>query len=395
MTSQIPHILLAPNEATLCDNKGNNISAFTYRNRIINGNFDFWQRGTSGTGYVADRWFAQGNVERVAFSIGQPDVPFNPTFYLKTTGSYIEQRIENVALSNLDNYIEPIPRVKSKRHTNIAHLSNSAFTLSFWSKSSSIIEIDMLQEFGNELVVTRVGNDTHQSISSNDWTLNVFTLKFPAITGKAIGENSYYGIRINCSGEWSIAQVQLEPGIINTPFEQRPIGLEAALCQRYFEIVKVKLKLIEICHPNNLFVSFKEIKAKIPIVTLTDLTSDLPATYEQTITLADSTEANTLVEISSIRTPNQQGHLIHQYEIQPASTGQIASFTVYQYKLQETTPPTFPVNVSPYEYLIPIQKANQTFAIIETPMSLVLSESNLDHPDTVTISFSLLVDAEL
>jgi hypothetical protein len=36
------------------------------------------------------------------------------------------------------------------------------------------------------------------------------------------------------SGTFDIAQVQIEPGPVATPFEQRPIGTELALCQRYF-----------------------------------------------------------------------------------------------------------------------------------------------------------------
>ena len=37
------------------------------------------------------------------------------------------------------------------------------------------------------------------------------------------------------SGTFDIAQVQLEEGSVATPFENRPIGLELSLCQRYYE----------------------------------------------------------------------------------------------------------------------------------------------------------------
>ena len=39
------------------------------------------------------------------------------------------------------------------------------------------------------------------------------------------------------SGTFDIAQVQLEQGSLATPFEHRPIGMELALCQRYYQIM--------------------------------------------------------------------------------------------------------------------------------------------------------------
>jgi hypothetical protein len=39
------------------------------------------------------------------------------------------------------------------------------------------------------------------------------------------------------SGTWNIGNWQLEFGSVATPFEQRPIGMELALCQRYFQLL--------------------------------------------------------------------------------------------------------------------------------------------------------------
>jgi hypothetical protein len=61
------------------------------RNKIINGNFDVWQRGTSfsALGYGADRWrsYYTGGTTTVysqqSFTLGQTDVPDNPEFYAR------------------------------------------------------------------------------------------------------------------------------------------------------------------------------------------------------------------------------------------------------------------------------------------------------------------------
>jgi hypothetical protein len=57
--------------------------------------------------------------------------------------------------------------------------------------------------------------------------------------GKTIGSNSYLALWIgNNSFETftlDVWGVQVEKGTIATPFEQRPIGTELALCQRYYQ----------------------------------------------------------------------------------------------------------------------------------------------------------------
>jgi hypothetical protein len=40
---------------------------------------------------------------------------------------------------------------------------------------------------------------------------------------------------MGASEKFAVAQVQLEPGTVATPFEFRPYGTELALCQRYYE----------------------------------------------------------------------------------------------------------------------------------------------------------------
>ena len=43
-----------------------------------------------------------------------------------------------------------------------------------------------------------------------------------------------FSVGAQTSGTWTIGDAQLEPGSVATPFERRPIGMERALCQRYF-----------------------------------------------------------------------------------------------------------------------------------------------------------------
>ena len=230
-----------------------NGSSLCFRNKIINGNFDIWQRGTSlgsgtGTRFLADRFSTNSigssySTSRQSFTLGQTDVPNEPNYFLRNIVS---------SSSGSSNYCANAYRVES-----VTTLASETATLSFYAKadSSKSISIEFIQEFGTggspSSQVTGIGVQKLNLTSS--WQKFTVTANIPSIAGKIIGtdNNNFLGIvfwfdadsvynsRTNSlgqqSGTFDIAQVQLEEGSVATPFELRPIGTELALCQRYYE----------------------------------------------------------------------------------------------------------------------------------------------------------------
>ena len=221
-----------------------------FRNRIINGNFDFWQRGTSFTsiGYGADRWghFPIGTthtVTRQPFTLGQTAVPGEPTYFCRTVV---------ITSSGAGNYA-----VLAQRIEDVRTFAGQQVTVSFWAKvdATKNIAVELFQQFGTggspSAEVTAIGT-TKVSIGTS-WQKVTVTATVPSISGKTFGTDGNDCLVLNIwfdagsdfnsrtdslgqqSGTFDIAQVQIEPGPVATPFEQRPIGTELALCQRYFE----------------------------------------------------------------------------------------------------------------------------------------------------------------
>ena len=225
-----------------------------FRNRIINGNFDFWQRGTSFTGseHGADRWFS-GRVgtthtaTRQAFTLGQTDVPGGPTYYHRTVVS---------SVAGASNYA-----LLSQKIEDLRTFAGQQVTISFWAKvdATKNIAVELEQFFGAggspSANVTAIGT-TKVSIGTS-WQKLTVTATVPSISGKTLGTNGDNSLGLNIwfdagssfnartdslgqqSGTFDIAKVQVEPGPVATPFEQRPIGTELSLCQRYFHISRV------------------------------------------------------------------------------------------------------------------------------------------------------------
>ena len=216
--------------------------AFSFRNKLINGNFDIWQRGVTFTApahlsMTADRWqFLKftGNASSVArqpFTIGQTDVPNSPEFYLRTTVTTpgdicIGQRIEGVET-----------------------LAGKTATYSFWIRAQNnttlnqVLFEQMFGTGGGGSPVVNFNGSANAPVTTS-WTRITGTVNVPNINSKTKGANpdDYLALRIDIdetyTGWFDIAQFQLEEGPIATPFEQRPVGTEIALCQRYYEVVR-------------------------------------------------------------------------------------------------------------------------------------------------------------
>lgn len=223
-----------------------------FKNKIINGNFDFWQRGTSltasaATRYLADRWVTTSlgttNAPSLqTFTLGQTDVPNNPTQWQRTVVASVASAANYCALQQR---IEFVPT-----------LSGQQVTVSFWAKAdatrSIAVSFDQVFGSGGSPSASVLGTGAKYAVTTS-WQKITFTTTIPSVSGKTIGSNADSGLYLNIwfdagsdynartgtlgqqSGTFDIAQVQLEQGPIATTFEQRPAQTELALCQRYYE----------------------------------------------------------------------------------------------------------------------------------------------------------------
>lgn len=222
-----------------------------FRNAIINGNFDVWQRGTSqvAIGYgSADRWVNAFSgtsclMSRQSFPLGQTDVPGEPRFFNRMA-------VTSVAGSNF--YCILMQRIEGVRT-----FAGQTLTISFYARASASrsISIELEQAFGTGGTPSASvqGNGATKFSLGTSWQLISLTVTLPSIAGKTIGTNNddYLGFYIwldagssfasrtaglgQQSGMIDIARVQVEPGGFRTPFELRPQATELELCQRYYE----------------------------------------------------------------------------------------------------------------------------------------------------------------
>jgi hypothetical protein len=216
------------------------------RNIIINGNFDVWQRGTSGsTGYVADRWrtltaSSTTAVSQQSFTLGQTDVPNEPEYF---------HRVVVTSAAGASSYA-----VLQQRIEFVRTFAGQTATISFWAKADAAkdIAVEFSQDFGSGGSAGVFGAHVTTCSLTTGWQKFTATADIPSISGKTIGTGqsslditfwfdagSDHNSRSNSlgqqSGTFDIAQVQLEAGETATPFEHRSYGEELALCQRYYE----------------------------------------------------------------------------------------------------------------------------------------------------------------
>lgn len=245
-------IKVTSTKATL---NGSDIATVTtgYRNQIINGNFDIWQRGTSltaaaGSRYLADRWHivSAGTTiapSRQAFSLGQTDVPGNPKYY---------HRIVTSSSAGANNYAQI-----AYNEEDATKFSGSDSVISFYMKADSAkpVSIEVQQYFGtggspSSTVYTYPA--TRKVTLSSSWVRYEFPISLPSVSGKTLGSNgdgylraiiwfdagSTFNARTDTlgqqSGTFDIACVQWEEGTTATSFEFRSPAIELPMCYRYY-----------------------------------------------------------------------------------------------------------------------------------------------------------------
>jgi hypothetical protein len=215
-----------------------------FRNAIINGSFDVWQRGTSfsnpatNTGYTADRWVplydgsgGTRTISRQNFTLGQNDVPGEPRFFLRYDQSGAGS---GAAFNTFQQRIE-----------DVRAFAGQTVTISFWARAGANITlpfIRLIQNYGtggSPSAETITNAATNVAVTTS-WQRFSFTVAVPSISGRTLGSDNNSSLRfhinlpLNTTFVFDLARVQVESGPLATPFERRPVGVETSLCQRYY-----------------------------------------------------------------------------------------------------------------------------------------------------------------
>ena len=215
------------------------------KNKIINGDFGIWQRGTSfsfsggGAGvYTADRWlmnYSAGtgtaySVSQQAFTPGAAPVTGYESAY------YLQWQMTNAGSGNTANQI-------GQRIEDVRTFAGQTVTISMWAKADStrVMGFYADQNFGSGGSSTQYNVISNPSISlTTSWQRVTFTATIPSVSGKTIGAGSYlllgFSLPSGTTSTISFWGVQMESGSVATPFTTASNTLqgELALAQRYY-----------------------------------------------------------------------------------------------------------------------------------------------------------------
>jgi hypothetical protein len=221
---------------------GGSNSFYAGKNKIINGDFSIWQRGTSFTNpasatYNVDRWrlYRDGSgtliISQQTFTPGTaPVAGYEGTYFYRINQSVAGS---GATVSAHQNVIE-----------DVRTFAGQTVTLSYWAKAaaSMSLEITSDQGFGtggSSTVSTTIV--ASQSITTS-WVRYSHTFTMPSVSGKTIGTNNSTSITLrlplNATFTFDIWGVQLEAGSSATDFvtaSGNSPQAELAMCQRYYQ----------------------------------------------------------------------------------------------------------------------------------------------------------------
>lgn len=236
-----------------------------FRNLIINGDMRVDQRGSASSavttnGYVTDRWYVEDGCDAVLSAQQSTDVPTGQGFAksLKVTATTADASIGSAQFSVITQHIEGYNSAQLAWGTSGA----KQVVVSFWVKASvaGTYSLTVYNEGASRICPTaytiNASNTWEKKTvyiygdTSGTWgTGNARGVSFNFYT--ALGSNylgtsgawngsSVYGVTgqanawASTNNIFAITGVQFEQNYQPTPFEQRPYGVELALCQRYY-----------------------------------------------------------------------------------------------------------------------------------------------------------------
>jgi len=218
------------------------------RNRIINGDFRIWQRGTSfanptsaANQYGADRW-----------CFVRPSYAGNTTMS-QVTGLTINgnnrtaMRLQRTSGDTNTGLIQTCQAIES---LNIRDLAGQTITISgYYRTGANFSNTNLYIQF-----VTGTGIDEPNPITngytgstvaiSTSVAANTNFTKF-SVTGTLASNINEAGLTFiygpsgtaGAADYFDLIDIQVEAGSVATPFERRPYGMELSLCQRYYQLI--------------------------------------------------------------------------------------------------------------------------------------------------------------
>jgi hypothetical protein len=190
----------------------------------------------------------------VVFNDGGADVDFRIEGDTNANLFKVDAGLDQVQVANLNGgplagfrnlLINANPTINQRGYVSgtVTTVANQ-YTLDRWRVVTSGQKIDFTDSSEYRAVAAPAGGCEQliegASVRPGTYTLNWVGTATATVDGNAVSK----GGNITLAGGSNVqvrfingtfALPQLEPGAVATPFEQRPIGTELALCQRYFE----------------------------------------------------------------------------------------------------------------------------------------------------------------
>lgn len=224
------------------------------KNIVINGDFRYWQRGTSFVGmtngaYTADRFIpvmVGDTIDclRAEHQLGDPTNLFNARYFMRCS---VGQVAGNGNLATLQYRIENGVRLLAGKTVTVSMLVRAS------SATKMGIEFEMTFGTGGSPSPSIYGNSKLVTGITGGWQRISKTFTLADIPGKTFGTTTegYLSLILwldagsswdarsagvgRQAGDFQFSNIQIEVGSVATDFEQRNDAIELVLCQRYYE----------------------------------------------------------------------------------------------------------------------------------------------------------------